>query len=282
MSERAYSEELNEEISAIKAHKKSLDGSLKNAKAFHCHDPYCGIKLTCSNWGVKGAKRLFFTPSNRDELHSILCFTVTHDQEKHYVDIETEQGRYTVRKNGIIDMRKAVMRSKPNSGSEVDNADNNNQKGTRRNKVTKYKNGTESRNVSSIKTYINFYYDNDIDNDVCNIRVDGKMISLNTLFVDAKQEISGGINRIFYGNAIVKTPEFNNELVALKFVDANKPIIYTNKERLLTRINSQVLNRYLDKERKCQLYFRGCIGDNGKFISFNGRNYCDIYIMELE
>ena len=49
MSERAYSEELNEEMSAFKAHKYSLEAKLKSAKAFHCHDPYCGIKLTCPN-----------------------------------------------------------------------------------------------------------------------------------------------------------------------------------------------------------------------------------------
>ena len=39
MSERAYSEELNEEISDFKADKYSLKGYLKSAKAFHCHDP---------------------------------------------------------------------------------------------------------------------------------------------------------------------------------------------------------------------------------------------------
>lgn len=80
MSERAYSEELNEEISAFKAHKYSLKGKLKSAKAFHCHDPYCGIKLTCSNWAVKDAKRIYFTPSNRDDLHSIACSTVSGDE----------------------------------------------------------------------------------------------------------------------------------------------------------------------------------------------------------
>ena len=59
--------------------------------------------------------------------------------------------------------------------------------GERRNNVTKDKKGTESRNVSSIKTYIIFYYDDYVDNNVCNIRVDGELISLNTLFVDAKE-----------------------------------------------------------------------------------------------
>ena len=136
--------------------------------------------------------------------------------------------------------------------------------------------------MSSIKTYINFYYDDTIDNDVCNIRVDGKIISLNTLFVDAKQEMQEGINRIFFGNATVKTAEFNNEIVYFEFTNAYKPIIYTNKEMLLTRINSRVLNRYLDNGEECQLYFRGSIDNNGRFISFNGKNYCDIYIMEIE
>lgn len=117
--------------------------------------------------------------------------------------------------------------------------------------------------MSSIKTYINFYYDDDVDNNVCNIRVDGELISLNTLFVDAKEEIPVGVNRILFGNAIVTMPVFNDK-----------------KEMLLTRINSKVLNQYLDKGVECQFFFRGSIGQDGKFVSFNGKNYCDLYIME--
>ena len=56
--------------------------------------------------------------------------------------------------------------------------------------------------------------------------------------------------------------------------------MYTNKEMLLTRINSKVLNQYLDKGVECQFFFRGSIGHDGKFVSFNGKNYCDLYIME--
>lgn len=245
MSERAYSEELNEEMSAFKAHKYSLEGKLKSAKAFHCHDPYCGIKLTCSNWAVKDAKRIYFTPSNRDDLHSVACSTVLGDEENRQVEVETEQGKRTIRKNGIIAMRKATNKSKTNHSNEHGVEDVNVVTGERRNNVTKDKKGTESRNVSSIKTYINFYYDDDVDNNVCNIRVDGELISLNTLFVDA-----------------------------------DKPIVYTNKEMLLTRINSKVLNQYLDKGVECQFFFRGSIGQDGKFVSFNGKNYCDLYIME--
>lgn len=282
MSERAYSEELRKEISAIEAYKKSLDGSLKSAKAFRCHDTKCRIKLTCSNWKINNAKRLFFTPSNRDELHSVECSTVTYDEEKYQVKIETKQGKGTIIKNGIIDMRRATMTSKPNNGLESITSNDNISKNIRRNNVSKDKEGTENRNVSSIKTYINFYYDNTIDNDLCNIRVDGEIISLNTLFVDAKQEMEEGVNRIFFGNAIVKTAEFNKEIVSLEFVDANKSVIYTNKEKLLTRISSRILNKYLDNNEECRLYFRGSIDNNGKFISFNGKNYCDICIMEIE
>ena len=150
MSERAYSEELNEEMSAFKAHKYSLEGKLKSAKAFHCHDPYCGIKLTCSNWAVKDAKRIYFTPSNRDDLHSIACSTVSGDEEKRQVEVETEQGKRTISKNGIIAMRKATNKSKTNhsNGHGVEDVDV--VTGERRNNVTKDKKGTESRNVSSI------------------------------------------------------------------------------------------------------------------------------------
>jgi len=255
MSERAYSEELNEEMSAFKAHKYSLKGKLKSAKAFHCHDPYCGIKLTCSNWAVKDAKRIYFTPSNRDDLHSIACSTVSGDEEKRQVEVETEQGKRTISKNGIIAMRKATNKSKTNHSNEHGVEDVDVVTGERRNNVTKDKKGTE-------------------------IRVDGELISLNTLFVDAKEEIPVGVNRILFGNAIVTTPVFNDKLVAFEFVDADKPIVYTNKEMLLNRINSKVLNQYLDKGVECQLFFRGSIVQDGKFVSFNGKNYCDLYIME--
>ena len=120
MSERAYSEELNEEMSAFKAHKYSLEGKLKSAKAFQCHDPNCGIKLTCSNWAVKDAKRIYFTPSNRDVLHSIACSTVSGDEENRQVEVETEQGKRTISKNGIIAMRKATNKSKTNHSNEHD------------------------------------------------------------------------------------------------------------------------------------------------------------------
>lgn len=176
-------------------------------------------------------------------------------------------------------MRKATNKSKTNHSNENDVEDVNVVIGERRNHVTKDKRGIESRNVSSIKTYINFYYDDGVDNNVCNIRVDGELISLNTLFVDAREEIPVGVNRILFGTAIVTTPVFNDKLVAFKFVDADKPILYTNKEMLLTRINSRVLEQYLDKGIECQLFFRGSLGNDGKFVSFNGKNYCDLYIM---
>lgn len=54
MSERAYSEELNEEMSAFKAHKYSLEGKLKSAKAFHCHDrPILWNKINMFELGSK-------------------------------------------------------------------------------------------------------------------------------------------------------------------------------------------------------------------------------------
>lgn len=280
MSERAYSEELNKEISAIEAHNKSLNGYLKSAKAFHCHDSGCGIKLTCSNWKKRDAKRIYFTPSSREDLHSIACSTVSNDEEKRQVEIETKEGKKTISKNGIIAMKKANDSSKSSYNEENGELILDDEKEKRRNGVCKDKTGTENRNVSSIKTYINFYYDDNVDNYKQNIRIDGETISLDMLFVDAKEQILPCVNRIFFGNAIVTTPIFNNDLIAFEFVDTDKSIIYTNKKMFLTRISSRVLNKYLDKKVECKFFFRGCIGNNGKFESFNGKNYCDMYILE--
>lgn len=230
--------------------------------------------------GKKDAKRIYFTPSNREDLHSIACSTVSSDEEKHQVEIETEEGKKTISKNGIIAMKKANDSSKSSHNRDDNTLDLETEKKERRNGVSKDKKGIENRNVSSIKTYVNFYYDTEIDNNVRNIRVDGELVSLEMLFVDAKEEIPTGINRIFFGDAIVSTPIFNDELVAFEFVDADKEIIYANKKMLLTRISSRILNKYLDKKVECKFFFRGCIGNNGKFESFNGKNYCDIYILE--
>lgn len=280
MSEQAYSEELKEIISALEAHKKSLTNELKSSKAFRCHDKICNIGLTCSNWNVVDAKRIYFTPSSRSNLHSIACSTISIEEERKQVEIETNDGKTTIRKSGIISMKKAHEKAKVIDMKKVGNEAYNAENRRARNSVSINKTGIENRNISSIKTYVNFYYDEDIDNDATIFEVDGEIISLNTLFVDAKKEVDKGITRIFYGKAILTTPDFNSDLISIEFADSGKVCIYTNKKQLFTRISSRVVNKYLDKGIEADLFFRGCINNKGKFESYNGKFYCDLYIKE--
>ena len=280
MSELAYSEELDRVISAVEAHRKSLTNELESSKAFHCQDPACMIGLTCSNWKVANAKRIFFTPSSRNNLHSIVCSTISIEEEKHQIEIETSEGKETIRKSGIMAMKKAKERAKVIDTKTGTKKEYDVENSETRNNVRIDKNGVENRNISSIKTYVNFYYDDEIDNNALIFEVDGEIINLNTLFVDVKNEVDVGITRIFHGKAILTTPDFNYDLISIEFVDSGKPYIYTNKKQLFTRINSKIVNRYLDKGIEVNLFFRGCINDSGKFESFNGKFYCDLHIIE--
>lgn len=280
MSERALSKEINKEISAMEAHKKSLYGELRSAKAFYCHGSSCGIDLTCTGWKNKDAQRIYFTPSSREHLHSILCSVVTLADEKEFIKIETNDGKKTISKSGIISMKKANEQSHISGNNETTPDDKNIKNIGTRNKACRDKNNIENRNISSIKTYINFYFDDEINNDALIVSVDGELISLNKLFVDAAKIVKKGVNRIFYGKAIVETTPFNAEMIMFKFVDREKQYIYTNKRNFITRISVKVLNKYLDKGNQCNLFFRGCIDEQGKFVSFNGKNYCDLYIVD--
>lgn len=280
MSERAYSEELKREISAIEAQRRSLNGELQSAKAFHCHDDSCGIKLTCTNWKVHNAKNVFYTPSNRSHLHSITCSTISISDEKRQIEVETEEGKTTINKSGIISMEKVRERARTVTTSAEDKDDTSEDSRVARNNVKTDRNGTENRNISSIKTYINFYYDDEIDNEEPIFKVDGKLINLNTLFVDARQEVKKGVTRIFHGIAFLKTSNFSPDVIAIEFIDSGKPCIYTNKKQLFTRISSRTINKYLDKDVIANVFFRGNINEQKKFESFNGKFYCDLFILE--
>lgn len=278
MSEWAYSLELKRDISAITAQKKSITGELHDSKAFECNDKYCRIDLTCSNWGIEGAKRVYYTPSCRNNLHSIACMTISIDDEKRQIEVETEDGKKTIRKSGIISMQKAAEKAR--KAENTDNEEVSSGEANRaRNSVRTDKEGIENRNISSLKSYVNFFYDESIDNEARVIKVNRELLSLNMLFVDTKEEVEEGKVRIFYGKVTLSTPKFNDGMILIKFTDCNKPSIYTNKSQLLKRISSGVLKKYLDKGTEAELFFRGYI-KNGKFESFNRKYYCDLYIKE--
>lgn len=281
MSEEAYSMELGKKISAIEAHRKSLSGELTNAKAFRCWDENCCIDLTCSNWGKWRNKRIYFTPAKRDCLHAFNCNAVSHNDEQYRVNIETLQGKKTVIKNGIIEMKKNLTKSISKKDTD-EGGDSVGGTAISRRTVSIGGKQFESRNISSIKTYINFYNDDDIDNNVCKIRIDGKILTLNQLFVNIRENKLTGVNRIFYGSGLVTTNKKNDEIVELRFVNTNNPAVFSNKKMLEKRLGKKKLEQFLDKGIECKLYFRGSIEENGKFKCFNDKYYLDIWIDEKE
>lgn len=76
MSERAYSLECNEPITAKKANALSRKRILLDSQMFRCNDPNCAIDLTCTNWNRNG-KKYYFTPSSKDELHIVGCTEIS-------------------------------------------------------------------------------------------------------------------------------------------------------------------------------------------------------------
>ncbi len=62
-------------------------------------------------------------------------------RKKRQVEVETEQGKRTISKNGIIAMRKATNKSKTNHSNEHGVEDVDVVTGERRNNVTKDKKG---------------------------------------------------------------------------------------------------------------------------------------------
>ena len=78
MVEQAYSIEFKDNISAIRAHRLSLEGRLNSKNNFRCIDEECLIPLTCTNWKKSDGKRFYFKPSHNNELHVEVVLAYRH------------------------------------------------------------------------------------------------------------------------------------------------------------------------------------------------------------
>ena len=117
MSERAYSLELNKNISAKEAVELSKSNKLNDVRAFRCCNTKCKISLTCTNWKNPEGKRIYFVPSHNDELHVIGCDEVGKKEERQQIEKEKKEIIKEVKNNGIITM----MESRDKNTKEVDN-----------------------------------------------------------------------------------------------------------------------------------------------------------------
>ena len=264
MVESAYSLEFNRELDAKKASEYSLTKSLKSDKAF-------------TNWEKQGGKRFFFRPSHNDEPHVEGCTCITPQEIQEQVKKEVSKGRQTILQSGVISVKKSVSKAKTNNsmkneGSTVDKTINA-IFGEKRNSSQ-----SQDRQLSSLATFVELFNDQDIDHDKPQIRVDGKLISLNDYFVDVtNSNLVKDKNRIFFGMAEVSVANFNEEILQIEFINSQYPKVYTNLNKLKERAGTRNIVEVIETGFKI-IYFRGKLNSKTKkFESFNDKFYKDLY-----
>jgi len=276
MSERAYSIECNKEISAKEASELSRRGDLSDSKGFHCSDPDCAIDLTCTNWNKRG-KKYYFTPSSKDELHIVGCSQISVSEAREQSHREAQGAKKTIKKNGVIKMTKSNNRARTNIGAtSVPTTSGSGNSSSGLNASTKTK--KEYRHMYSIASFVDLFSDNDVDNNSQFVSIDGNTLSLNTLFVPTtSKSFTWGVNRIFYGEALLKSSLKNNGMLEIEFRDCIFPKVYSNISMLSKRsVTSNILN-FLDKNVYATVYVRGKLIDSGKTLkSFNDKVYKDL------
>lgn len=280
MSERAYSFELQKNISAKEAVRLSDCGQLTDERAFRCSDEKCRIPLTCTNWENKNGKRFYFVPSHNGELHVIGCDEVGKKDERQQIMKEIRDIIEGIKSNGIITM----MVSPDKNTKEAENIQDS------KRTLTKdigyiYKRESdyqgikqEGRRAARIESFVELFNRENIDKDKKIICVKGKMLSLNELFVMSDKKLKDRTFGIFYGKTLIKTCTFNTDMIEITFLNSSFPKIYTNIDSLQKIGNGRKVRRYIDSDECIMTYFRGVYyQEENKFKPYNDKFYKDLY-----
>lgn len=284
MSERAYSIEMNKEITAKKASELSQKGDLLNSKNFYCNDPNCSINLTCTNWNRKG-KKYYFTPSSKDDLHIVGCTQISASEAKEQSNKESAGAKDTISKNGVIKMTKSVNKARTTIKAMSDELTVNTDSSSSNSNIGK-KTKAEYRHIYSIASFVDLFNDNDVDNNTQFVSIENKRISLNTLFIQSESTYAEwNTTRIFFGKAKLKSISFDKtdlkskkkDVVEIEFIDSKFPKIYSNITMLSKRATTSNILEYLDTDNYITVYFRGKLLNGGnKFEPFNDKVYKDL------
>ena len=276
MSERAYSQEKKDRMTAKKASSLAYRNELNDKRAFICCDENCQIGLTCSNWGILNGKKYYFRPSSNDELHIIGCTEISSDQEKTQIEQEKNRAKTTINKNGLIKMTKSVNKARTDIGVHEGNEDAPTNSANKRADGKPAGTKRESRNLYSVASFVDLYSDAEINHTDKIIMVDNELLSLNELFVEF------GKFRIFYGKAIVSTG-FKEGMLQIDFVQHGNLRVYSNIDAVIKRSNGKIVKKYLDKNKDVYVYLRGKITSDGlkeRFVPYNDSVYKDLFCVE--
>ena len=280
MSERAYSFELNENISAKRAVELSESDKLKDERGFCCSDKKCRIMLTCTNWKNLNGKRFYFAPSHNDDLHVIGCDEVGKKEERQQIDKEVKDITAEVRSNGII-----TMMISPDKNTKEAEETQNSEKISPKDIGFLYKkeNGysgvkREGRRAARIESFVELFNKENVDKDRAVICVKGTMYSLNELFVASDKTLEGDTFGIFYGESVIETCIFNSEMIEIAYLNSSLPKIYTNKDSLKKIGNGRTIKKYINTGARMITFFRGIYKrELNKLESYNDKYFKDLY-----
>ncbi|WP_141994209.1 hypothetical protein [Bacillus sp. B4EP4a] len=279
MVKRAYSLELKENISAETAHKNSLSGILKNNRAFVCSDKECNIKLTCTKWSDKSAKRIFFTPSSKNDLHIAGCNESGEDEEKHRSKFEKENAKTTIAKNGVIVLKKiSEQKTVKQESKYIKDAITiptiSNKSSNDFNRVK-----PEGSYITSILSLIDMYKDTDLNNKNKILKISStENLTLEEFFfnIDTTSPIPTNKTRIYYGK--VKVSTFKETGLKISFINSHiSQPLFTNKKRMFDKYYGKYAKEHVDKDAEIYVFFRGYLNEKNKWCSFNNEFYKDLY-----
>ncbi|MGE7113814.1 hypothetical protein [Lysinibacillus sp. NPDC047702] len=281
MVKEAYSFQVKGKISAEVAHSKSLKGELTDQRAFECIDKQCKIQLTCTKWGEKDKKRIYFTPSSRENLHIAGCKASGEKEEVNLSTFEKNEAKKTVTKNGILLLKKILDQNNQKDSSikidEINDVPNNTSKSTQ--SANSKEISTERSTITSIMTLINLLNDPTFDKNKPFMQLPEKeMISINELFVniDEISLIPQNRLRIFYGK--VKVSTYNTTALKINFIYCNAaPLLFTNKKLILNRHYGKQAKKCVDKNEEIYVFFRGYLTNENKWKAYNDEFYKDLY-----
>ncbi|EFT95170.1 hypothetical protein KZR47_000991 [Enterococcus faecalis] len=229
-------------------------------------------------------KRIYFTTGNRMYLHVLGCMGISTKEKEEQIKKEVDAAQSTIKKTGIIRMVHSPKRVIASIEAETQeesskSGQNSTEKNGNNGKVKK-----EARNIYSVASFVELYNREDIDNSQYNIQVGSEILSLEELFLNARNTAASNKIRIYQGIGKITTASFRDTVLEVKFSDFQEKSIFTNK-KMIMRQNLKTVTSYCDSDEELQIYFRGYYGSKkGKmcFLPFHeGQVYKDLYFKTI-
>ncbi|MEB7758481.1 hypothetical protein [Staphylococcus equorum] len=282
--ERAYSEDLQKEISAKEAVFKAKKGILSNPYNFHCPD--CYVKQTCTNFPnyTKGKGiSVYFKCSNQEETHDPDCEYASDSENQKAIEKEVENMKNNLLTNSIVNLKKANNKNKSKTDNQEKNEGTISRSNYKQNHISYNSNRTKSSDLVSIKTIVELYNNSDFNNDLKLFKISKQYLSLNDIFLNINnlypnQNYSNHIF-IFHGYAKVEKHDKNSGLIEIK--PQYGPKLFTNSKQAFNKLHTKSLKHYAKSNEYFYFYFRGYLikeSSTLKYEKFNRVFFLDLLI----